>query len=167
MSYLIIESICQQLDNPVTAGEAHGMATALLCADERTDAMIWLTELLKDSSSVINDEEKETLLLLFEQTRDLISADDFRFDLLLPDDQQPLFDRAEAVKNWCRGFAYGIGLHPQTQELTGDSREIVKDIIEFSKLDSDVEDEEDDVALMEISEYIKVTVQLLKQELSS
>jgi yecA family protein len=164
MSYHTIETICQQLEEPMTAGEAHGMATALLCVDDSIESVLWLSELLQDSSSIF-DEQKEILLNLFEQTRELIAADDFTFELLLPDDDSPLPEQAEAVKTWCQGFVYGIGLHYEEQKLPGDSREIVKDIIEFSKLDSDIEGEEDENSLVEIIEYLRMSVPLMKEEL--
>lgn len=166
MSYLTIDAICQQLDEPVSAGEAHGLATALLCVDDRTDAAVWFSELTQETAT-INDEQKQMLFILFEQTRELLTGDDFSFDLFLPDDDASLQERAEALKSWCQGFIYGLGLNYQSQQLPAESREILKDIIEFTKLDSDAEGEEDEAALMEISEYIKVSVQLLKEELNS
>jgi uncharacterized protein YgfB (UPF0149 family) len=48
-----------------------------------------------------------------------------------------------------------------------EAREILKDIAEFTKLDVDAKGEEDEQAFMEITEYLRSAVLLLRDELGS
>ena len=48
-------------------------------------------------------------------------------------------------------------------EWSGESNEILRDIVEFSKMDPDVDGEEDENALVEINEYIKMGVLLIRE----
>ena len=54
---------------------------------------------------------------------------------------------------------------PQLQTWPKDVREILKDITEFTKLDANAEGEEDERALVEITEYLRSAVLLLRDEL--
>ena len=49
----------------------------------------------------------------------------------------------------------------------GDVGEILKDIMEFTKLDAEAEGEEDERAFMEITEYLRSAVLLLRDEFAS
>ena len=55
----------------------------------------------------------------------------------------------------------------QQSNYSRDAQDILKDITEFTKLDTNTEDEdeEDEVALMELIEYLRSAVLLLRDEL--
>ena len=38
-----------------------------------------------------------------------LRGDEMEFELLLPDDDAPLEQRATALSQWCQGFLYGFG----------------------------------------------------------
>jgi len=80
---------------------------------------------------------------------------------------------------WCQGFVYGLavgGVKEET-ELPEDSKELIKDILEISRagyiaddeaeISTDVEDdnEEDEIAFMEVSEYVRMGTLLIYEEL--
>ena len=87
---------------------------------------------------------------------------------MLPDDDEPLESRVEALGTWCQGFVYGLSLGGMKEDtgLPDDSKELIKDILEISRagyvaddeaeagLDAsmDGEGEEDEVAFMEVCE---------------
>ena len=52
-----------------------------------------------------------------------------------------------------------------TTTFSKDALEILRDITEFTKLDTEVEGEEDEAAFVEITEYLRSAVLLLKAEL--
>jgi yecA family protein len=164
MAYNACNAIIVQIDAEFSAAEAHGMATGMLCANEQTASASWLAELLHNVSPV-NDEDKNLLVRLFEETRRLLTSDEFEFDLLLPEDDTSLIKRVEALKNWCRGFLFGVGSGCSASNWTKDVREIMKDITEFTKLDVNAEGEEDERALVEITEYLRSAILLLRDEL--
>jgi uncharacterized protein YgfB (UPF0149 family) len=166
MAYPIINAILVENEVDFCAAEAHGMATGMLCANKETESKQWLTELLADVVSV-SIEQQQLLVRLYEETQKLLAGDDFEFDLLLPDDDRPLSEKIIALKSWCQGFLFGIGSVAKLK-VSRDAYEILKDITEFTKLDTETENEteEDEVALMELTEYLRTVVLLLRAELS-
>ena len=167
MAYPIINAILVKNEADFCAAEAHGMAAGMLCVDEKTDSHYWLGELLHDVSAIA-DEQRQLLIKLFDGTRQLLAGDEFEFDLFLPNDDAPFAEQIEALKSWCQGFLFGVGAKSAQSDYSRDANEILKDIAEFTKLDADTEDEneEDEIALMELTEYLRTAVLLLRDELS-
>jgi uncharacterized protein YgfB (UPF0149 family) len=167
MAYPIINAILVKNEVDFCAAEAHGMATGMLCANEKTDSNYWLGELLHDTPCIA-DEQRRLLVSLFEETRRLLAGDEFEFDLFLPDDDAPLIEQIAALRSWCQGFLFGIGSVVAKSNHSRDAHEILKDITEFTKLDTAAEDEneEDAHAFMELTEYLRSAVLLLRDELS-
>jgi uncharacterized protein YgfB (UPF0149 family) len=166
MSYNACNAIIIQSDAELSAAEAHGMATGMLCVNEQTDSASWLTELFQNSNAVL-DENEYVLVRLFEETRRLLGSDEFDFDLFLPDDDALLIEQVDALRNWCRGFLLGVSSGGAASNWSKEAREILKDIAEFTKLDVDAKGEEDEQAFMEITEYLRSAVLLLRDELGS
>ena len=166
MAYKACNAIFVQIDAELSAAEAHGMATGMLCVNEKTESAAWLAELLHNANPVIN-ENKILLTRLFEETRRLLASDEFEFDLFLPEDDTSLVEQVEALKSWCRGFLFGVGSGASALSWSKDAREILKDITEFTKLDVNVEGEEDERAFVEITEYLRSAVLLLRDELGN
>jgi len=171
MAYQTITNIFHENESDLTASEAHGLATGLLCIENSIEVATWLSQLFPEEIVLI-DEDKTILVSLFEQTRKLMSDDDanFRYDLFLPGDDEPFADQIEALRFWCEGFLFGIGYSRSTSDWPGETGEIIRDIVEFSKLDTDEdeqtdEDEDENVAaLMEVQEYLRVAVMMLKDQ---
>jgi uncharacterized protein len=166
MAYEACNTIVVQSDVDLSASEAHGMAAGMLCVNEHTNSVQWLSELL-DTDHSLTDEDKALLVRLFENTRNSLASDEFEFDLFLPDEETLLSRRVEALRNWCKGFLFGVGTGSDaSSNWPDDVREILKDILEFTKLDIEAEGEEDENAFMEITEYLRSAVILLRDELS-
>lgn len=163
MTYSIINAIIIRSDAELSAAQAHGMATGMLCANEQAQSAEWLTELFLHAAQV-EDEDRITLVHLFEDTQDLLTSDDFEFDLLLPDDEAMLSEQVEALTEWCRGFLLGVGFTYTASDLSREATEILKDIAEFTKLDTEAEGEEDESDFMEITEYMRSAILLLRSE---
>lgn len=165
MVYQIINAIFERNDADVSAAEAHGMATGMLCVNGQAESRHWLSELFKDNAD-LSDEDRTVLVKFFEQTRELLANDAFEFDLFLPDDETLLAERVQALNSWCQGFLFGIGSVYTASGWPGDVAEILKDIAEFTKLDEEAEGEEDESAFMEVTEYLRSAVLLLRDELN-
>lgn len=165
MTYQIVDTIITNIEPAVTAAEAHGMATGILCIDNRADAMTWLNELFQDTVALL-EEDKNTLLSLFEQTQELIDGEEFEFDLFIPDDSFSLKEQTEGLRDWSKGFLLGVGYSTDETTWPGETEEILKDIVEFSKVDTDIEEENGDHenALMEVHEYLRAAVMLFRTE---
>jgi uncharacterized protein len=164
MAYKACNAIIVQRDADLSAAEAHGMATGMLCVDDQAESAAWLAELLRNAGPLI-DKDKNLLVRLFEETRRLLASDEFEFDLFLPEDDASLSEQVEALASWCRGFLFGVGSGASASNWSIDVREILKDITEFTKLDANAEGEEDERALVEITEYLRSAVLVLRDEL--
>ena len=100
-----------------------------------------------------------------------LSNFDFEFQLLLPDEHEPLINRAQAFSEWCEGFTQGITIggvsYEQLQEE--ESQEALQHLLEFAQLEYESLEvsEEDEKALMEVSEYTRMAVIRLYGDLTS
>lgn len=147
------------------AAEAHGIAVGMLCVELKADAANWLHELFTDEHAM-SDEDKSLLLNLFERSRELLvpETEEFAFDLLLPDEDEALDEQTEALRCWCQGFLFGVGYSRGEKEWPGDSEEVMRDMVELTKMDSEVAGEEDESALMEIHEYVRAAVLIVRDQ---
>ncbi|MEN8261442.1 MAG: UPF0149 family protein [Pseudomonadota bacterium] len=163
MEYTKINDILSEA-SLVGASEAHGILTGMLCVDSSIRCNRWLSEVVEDEMQG-GAVGSQALFDLCEETRSLLEAENYEFDILLPDDEALLKDRATALADWCRGFLYGLGNALVDSELPGESGEILRDFAEISRLDPEAEDGGDEEAYMELSEYVRVGVFLLRTEL--
>lgn len=166
MTYQTIHSILQQYDADIDAAEAHGVAAGMLCVESRADAGNWLHELFVDQNQLLDD-DKTLLLDLFECTRNLLypEVEDFAFDLFLPDDDEALPEQVEALRCWCQGFLFGVGYAHSTGDWPGDTAEVMQDLIELTKIDSEhAESEDDENDLIEIHEYVRGAVFIVRDQ---
>lgn len=164
----MIDAILVQYDAELTAAEAHGMASGLLAVNGKFSNESWLNELLQNTQPV-NNEHKVELLGLFDDTQDVLLDDEFEFELILPeDDESNLIERVDAVRQWCKGFLFGIGFANKATKFSQQTQEILKDVAEITKLDADIEleDEEAENDFMELTEYLRAAVLALRDEFS-
>lgn len=107
------------------------------------------------------------LVELYSQTLAQFESNDFEFTLLLPDDEQLLAQRVEALGSWCGGFLSGFGLHAERQsKLSAEADEGLRDLAQIARIaaDSDAESEEDEADLMEVEEYVRMAAMLIFSE---
>jgi uncharacterized protein YgfB (UPF0149 family) len=163
MTYTSLNTLFEQYDGAVSAAEAHGIASGMLCVDIRSCEAEWLQEVLRDAEP-LHAGQREMLSALFERTRRLLQEDGCEFDLLLPGEDASLQQQAEALRDWCQGFLFGIGYSRSNGDWPGESGEILQDIMQISRLDAAAEGEEDENALMQIQEFLRAAVLILQQE---
>lgn len=150
------------LSLPVSASLLHGMMCGYLCAGEDSQGESYLRALLNNKK---DEQSRSALLALFEVfsiSQQQITHFDFSFQMMLPDENESLLVRAQAFSDWCEGFTQaltlsGIGIDQFHEE---DAQDALQHMIEFSELDCDTLDvgEEDERALMEVSEYARMAV---------
>jgi yecA family protein len=166
MAYQNIDSFFKRGDEVSSAAEAHGLATGMLCVNGQTQSGAWIKQLF-DEGDDVSAEQARQLAHLFEETRASLESGDYGFEPFLPADDVPLREQIAALADWCQGFLFGVGALYQNNEQSGQTREILRDIAEFTRLDPDAEGEEDEVAFMEVTEYLRTAVLLLRAELAS
>lgn len=163
-----VEEILTGSAAEMMAAEAHGVLSGMLCVSDKAECNRWLKAVYDDEvGELLSRDDLLLLERLFDGTAERIKSDDFDFPLFLPDDDEPLELRATALAEWCRGFIYGLGYGGMDKEAEwqGDSREILQDMVEISRLDSDCGGEVDENAFMELSEFVRVGVLVIFAEL--
>ena len=99
-------------DVDATPAEVHGIAVGLLCAGATDAYARWERELLEGAGEgdVLVDECRRSLRAVHDATAAALDDADMGLTLLLPDDDRPLAERADALRYWCAGFLYGLGI---------------------------------------------------------
>jgi yecA family protein len=100
---------------------------------------------------------------LAEATSAQFSDREFSFELLLPPADASLQERSGALFEWCRGFLGGFGLAAGAEPpLSEESREALGDLARLAAAQpQDDGDDEDEAALSEIEEFVRVAVLLM------
>ena len=172
-----LEELLYRIDAAMGAADAHGALCGMLCARGTIELSEWVdhvigeqehgNELLHDVVHKLSELHQSTLEMMNDVTGD--------FKLLLMDDDDPLAERVETLAAWCQGFIYGLaaGGIKEGSELPEDTAELLKDMIEISRAGHDVDDtsveesddNDDEVAYMEIEEYVRMGILLVYEEL--
>lgn len=159
----------QELEFGVAASDLHGSLTGFLCGGGTASPRNWLQRLEIDTAPGVETHARMELLdRLFKDCRAQLEDTGFGFEPLLPADEDALSERADALVQWCRGFLGGLGLAGVgADRLSDDGAEILRDFgaIAASSLEYD-DSEEDESALVEVLEFIRVGVMLLHAELA-
>jgi hypothetical protein len=159
-------------ESSIHPSECHGLMCGLLCASERFPEERWLKEVLGDAKSPapVVAACVNTLKAVREETERQLTANRFEFVLLLPDDEEPLPVRGDALAGWCRGFLYGLALGGM-DDAAADStevQEVLGDVSECTRLDVagvDLQSDSSEADYAEIVEYIRAGVMLVHTEL--
>lgn len=167
-SYLLTQA--DSLANPA---EIHGVLCGLICTGQKLDGKFWLHTALKlfEARAHIAPHHRGRVIDLYDATCRQLSGLEGDFQMLLPDAEQPLAKRAEALSQWCYGFLSGLNLTEFTLN-PGHAHEIkdaLKCISEIARLDfSSIEVRDiDNIAYNGVVEYVHNAVLALYQELGS
>lgn len=98
-----------------------------------------------------------------------LESADFAFKILLPDDSEDLHLRVNALSAWCQGFLVGFGTGVKTADVSfsEEAQEVLRDLVEISNVEQSLADdveEEDEVAFVELEEYIRTAAMMLYSE---
>jgi uncharacterized protein YgfB (UPF0149 family) len=167
LTYAELSRALDTLHLGMGASDLHGSLIGYLCAGGSAGADDWpaALELDPDAKTPLRD---EALSRLYRDCRAQLDDPDLGFEPLLPEHDAPVERRADALVEWCRGFLGGFGLSgAATGFLTADAKEVLADLgrIAASRFDYD-DAEEDETALSEVLEFVRVGVLLLHTELT-
>lgn len=173
LEYEEVERRLISADMKTTAAEVHGLLCGLLCSSSNAADELWFAELFMqtEDGDLLLQECQQILHRLYDQTLASMSDPGISFVLLLPSDEKPIRQRANGVRDWCIGFLYGLGLASDVDEadLSSVCRESLADISEITRMHTDgVEDnEEEEEALMQVTEFVRVAAMLVHDELGA
>ena len=166
--YRHLQELLAQARSLAAAAEAHGTLAGCLCGAAGYRFEDWLKEILPEGRAPTST--ADTLRELYEATAGALRQPDMEFQLLLPEDAQPIEERTAALAEWCQGFLYGLGAGTisDAKELPGEVGEVVRDFTEISRagVDASQDEESNESAYAELVEFVRVGVQLLFEELA-
>ncbi len=149
------------------AAEAHGILCAILCAEAQQSGTRWLNEVFPDAPGP--DDSRDMLGEQFALTYRALEEGQMDFMPLLPSAGDLLDLRAISLGQWCQGFLIGLGLGgigELQDKLSGNVSEVMSDLEQIAKSVSDDGGEEDEAAFTEVLEYLRVSIQLIYEELA-
>jgi hypothetical protein len=149
--------------------EAQGIICGLICGGDADPVGTWLRHIQPGTPNEhLSPEAVRAVLDPFAiSAQEAIRDPDLGFTLQLPDEDRPLAERATALYDWVRGFLFALGvLGIGKGDLSGQTREILRDFTDLTRLDlDDLDDrEENEEALVEVIEFVRVAALLLYEE---
>ncbi len=173
LAYDEVDGALAALGSQLEAAECQGTLCGMLCSREELDVSAWVRQLVNDphvSAAAILGQQ-QVLLRLVQLTIRGISSRDFTLGLLLPDDEQTLATRADALGAWSRGFVFGFGLTGTPwDQMSADAQDFLRDLerianIEDGEISSDADEhEEREKAYVELCEYARIGTIMMHEE---
>ncbi len=151
------------------ASEAHGLLTGLACRGVTSEQLASKLYLLQIESDADASEYPGLLEGLFELIiRDLNSSQPV-FDVLIPHEREPIITRVDELASWGGGFIQGFCNDGDSaiSDLSLEAQELIHDIIDISGMQLDQpnpESDDQDKALTEVEEFLRVGIQLIYDE---
>jgi len=151
----------------ISVSEVHGTVVGAIANHLKSGKTPNLIKLIEPSAETDDARLSGLSDLLYQCYRDtteyLLEARE-SFDLLLPTDDEPLAVRVEALASWARGYLLGLLYNDAfgVDQIPESGAEIARDFIQIAEATSGLDDEkEEDWALAELHEYLKVGAQLI------
>jgi uncharacterized protein YgfB (UPF0149 family) len=156
-----VEAEIRRLALSVSASELHGGVCGWF-AGGGADGPQWLAQVMADPA-LAAVAPGTGLDELREASAAQLANRSFEFELLLPSVDANLAERSGALFDWCRGFVGAFGLAAGDKALLSeDSREALADLVRLAAAQAQDEgDEEDEEALVELEEFVRVAALLL------
>jgi uncharacterized protein len=162
----------------VSLAELHGGICGALCAGAAAAAEQGIVDCLADQELVETAAIDDALRELVSQSWRMLDSAELAFAPLLPDDDEPMDDQVQALALWCHGFLGGLGTSAPSiargavakEPAVAGIGEILRDFAEISRAGlSEAEaagEDQPDFALAELIEYVRVSVQIVFEELA-
>ena len=145
----------------------HGCLSGVLAAGAPLQAEFGLDALCQSLDLVLHGELAGRVMQLYTVTAAALQDDEFTFHPLLPEDDEDIAERTEAMANWCKGFLAGFAQMSAAADKLGglsqDSSEVLTDIAAMAQAAVDDGGEEgaeesSEESYMELVEYLRFAV---------
>ena len=163
-----IDALIVRLRLGIEASELHGSLCGFLAGGGTLRGCTVLAVLQLDGEATAPVASDLAVLdRLVRQSHGELADSELGFEPILPEDDRPLAERAEAMVDWCRGFLGGFGLVGVAAHahLSDEAQEILRDLgtVAASSFDLGNESEDED-ALIEVHEFVRMAAMLLFAE---
>jgi len=170
LDYYELGQDLKTMDAMAGASETHGILCGQLCAGSRLSGLGWLKQFLPLVG--VKREPWESLTKKLYSLRHFCEEDlesnALNFQLVLPDDEEVIEVRLNALSEWCSGFLAGFGsISLQSKVLPEEVSSVLKDLQSISQVDvasADEQGEEGEGDYFEVVEYVRMAVISLYQE---
>ncbi len=167
--YLRGEQLLSALGDAGSFAECQGALAGLICTRGSVTLETWLEHMNGNVGiRFLQTDEKQLLQRILDQTTAQFEQSEKEFQPVLPDDQQPIAQRIQAIMDWASGMLFAIGLQDENRipRLSETAREFVEDLVDITNIDIDTieDDEESEIAYTDIVEYVRVGTALLYED---
>lgn len=171
VGYEELDELVHRLRLGTTAAELHGSVSGFIAGGGQLGTTPVLSLLQLDAESPGLDSSESALLdTVAQQCRAQLDDSDLGFEPLLPADDRPLPERADALVDWCRGFlgGFGLGGSAALSRLSEEAQEILRDLAAIGASALELGEESDDEdALIEVHEFVRMGAMLLFSEVNA
>lgn len=169
-TYQAVESALKEQGLAAAPAELHGLLSGMICGGLANDDESWGGPVsdYANEGEPLTDGAKTMIRSLFTTTANELLSGGFEFSLLMPDDDEPLMIRADALTEWVTSFISGLGLMDlQKNQLSEAVTEALADLQEIAQLGIDEDDDmEEQAALFEqVVEHVRMCVLSCHSEL--
>ena len=163
--YQKLAEALRKLDALSEAAELHALLCALCTGGAHVKINAWIDSLLPSSLESENAKIQsavEVLSQMYQATKWHFSNHGVDFQLLLPSNSAPFYQRITALAMWCQGYLAGLGLSKiNLSQSANEVKEAVNDLVDISRLqyDGEIDGKEDqEKSYTELVEYTKIAV---------
>lgn len=153
------------------ASEIHGLLTGIISAGfsfEDEGYLVIINDFFNNGEG-LGKNLKLLIKDLYGNIWQEVLDENFTFQLLVPDDDDAMVERGQALSLWVQGFNLGFGLQQKDKaQFSEDVTEIIKDFADIANLSSELDEDEDtEQAYFEILEYVRISSLLCFAELGA
>jgi len=171
--YQFLTNALLKVDCLVSAAEVHGTFCGLICAGATKQGEAWLENILQvmePNASQLKHFNRDILHTIYKRSYRQIIGMGFDFELLLPEEDAPLYERARAVGEWCYGFLSGIGFagRMQKEAFSDELQDTIQRLYDISHINYElllIDDEDDETAFLEVMEFVRMASLMVYTEL--
>ncbi|MCU7994871.1 UPF0149 family protein [Shewanella glacialipiscicola] len=140
--------------------EVHGALVGLICGGVEQTGDTWIKPLfdLMNDGQPLPAQLHQLVCDLFQDSVTRLAEFEFGFMPLLPEEEEPLSQRVEALSLWAQSFLTGMAIiQPKLNQASTEVREVIKDLAEIAQVEFDVaDDEESEAAYTELLEFVRI-----------
>lgn len=165
--YTQIESTLALADIELSASELHGTIVGAIAnhlKSGQTPDLLKLIEPQADANNGRFSQLNELLYDLYREVSEYLFEGKEGYDLLLPGDDESIVARVDGLASWSKGYLLGLLYNSafSIDQLPESGAEIARDMMEIAEAAAGADTEtEEDFALAELHEYLKVGSQLI------
>ena len=151
------DELANQLAGRIHPSEIHGYLCGLLSGGQVLNERQWLNQLEEQmGDDGFDDAVRQLLGQLFTRTQSELESGSFVAELLLPDDDDALDIRTEALGIWCQSFISGFGQGLQGALVSEMAEEVLRDLAEIALIEAADEGDESERLFIEVSEFVRL-----------